>query len=429
MPYYNIFNLIIVGKMLIFAKMCVNLHPNLNSSRLMRQIKTLFILLASLFLTASCLSSGDSDTTLYSDAAITSFTLGTMTLYTEKVGDDGNDTIVKSTFTGSSYTFHIDQVNHRIYNTDSLPYGTDVKHVLVTLSTYNGSSALIQSIEREDSLVWYSSTDSIDFSQPRRFIVYSSDGEGHSEYIVSVNVHKEQKDVFKWEQMTPADYPISPLAQQYWGPNIKQFIGHSTKEYYALSVDDKLMVSRDHGATWEEDLLDEDASMVPTQDLSFVSYPMTDVAEHTDYVLLVGNRSTETYPQESVAMVWRKIVDNDEYAPKGQWIYMGHLSDNRLALPRMENLVIAHYADCVVAIGGKGLGGCTQTPYQGMYESRDNGITWKKSSRFTLPELEELSTENPQIDMTSDDSYLWLYCGNTNQVWRGLLNTLTWKYQ
>ena len=186
MPYYNIFNLIIVGKMLIFGKMCVNLHPNLNSSRLMRQIKTLFILLAGLFLTASCLS-GSEEATLYSDAAITSFSLGTLNRYVESVTDEGKDTIVTSTVTGSSYTFHIDQVNHRIYNTDSLPYGTDVKHVLVYLSTYNNSVALIQSIEREDSLWYYSSTDSIDFSQPRKFIVWSSNGEGTSKYHIWVS--------------------------------------------------------------------------------------------------------------------------------------------------------------------------------------------------------------------------------------------------
>lgn len=429
MPYYNIFYLIIVRKLLIFAKMCVNLHPNLNSSRLMRQLKTLFILLAGLSLTASCLNGSDNEATLYSDAAITSFTLGTLNRYLESVTDEGKDTIVKSTVTGSSYTFHIDQLNHRIYNTDSLPYGTDVEHVLVTLSTYNNSTALIQSIEREDSLVWYSSTDSINFSQPRKFIVWSSNGEGTSEYTVSVNVHKEQKDVFYWKQMASSDYPTPPLAEQFWGENIKKFIGHSTNEYYALSVDNKLMVSRDHGATWEEDLLDEDASMLPTQDLAFVTYPMDDVAENTDYVLLVGNRSIENYPQESIAMVWRKIVDNSQYAPKGRWVYMGHLSDSRFALPRMENLCITEYADCVIAIGGKGIGGCTQTPYQAFYESRDHGITWKKSTRFIFPSLEEMSTENPQIDMTSDDSYLWLNCVNTNQVWRGLLNTMLWRYK
>ena len=95
----------------------------------------------------------------------------------------------------------------------------------------------------------------------------------------------------------------------------------------------------------------------------------------------------------------------------------------------MENLTIANYADCIVAIGGKGLGGCTQNPYQAIYESRDQGITWKKSTRFIFPALEEFSTENPRIEMTSEDNYLWINCVNTNQVWRGLLNTLLWKYQ
>ena len=414
--------------MLIFAKMCVNLHPNLNSSRLMRQLKTLFILLAGLSLTASCLSGGE-EATLYSDAAITSFSLGTLNRYTASVTTEGKDTIVKSTVTGSSYTFHIDQVNHRIYNTDSLPYGTDVEHVLVTLTTYHNGVVLIQSVEREDSLWYYSSTDSIDFSQPRKFFVSSSNGEGYSEYTVNVNVHKEQQDMFYWKQMEATDYPVHPLDAQNWGPNIKKFLGRSSVELYALSVDNKLMVSRDQGATWEEDLLDEDASMLPTQDLSLVSYYMDDVAENTDYVLLVGNRSTEDYPQESIAMVWRKIVDNDEYAPNGRWTYMGQLRDSRYALPRMENLCITEYADCVLAIGGKGLGGCTLTPYKYIYESRDNGITWKQSSRFVFPALDELSTENPQIEMTDDDIYLWVNCVNTHQVWRGLLNTLLWRYQ
>jgi hypothetical protein len=355
--------------------------------------------------------------------------LGKLNCYTKTVTSTGADSIVKSSFTASGYTFHIDQVNHRIYNTDSLPYGTDVKHVPVTLSTYHNGVVFIQNIDSEDTLSYYNSADSIDFSVPRKFVVFSSDGDGRSEYTVSVNVHQEQSGVFRWEQRAAGDYPTHPLDAQYLGENIKQYLGRSSVEMYALSVDNMLMVSRDNGATWQEDLLDEDAAMLPTQDLSLISYYMDDVAENTDYVLLVGNRSTESYPQESIAMVWRKIVDNDEYAPKGQWVYMGHLSDLRYALPRMENLAIAKYDDCVVAIGGKGLGGCSLTPYEVMYESRDEGITWKPSTRFYFPELEELATEHPIIGMTSDESYLWLNCANTGQVWRGLLNTILWRYE
>jgi hypothetical protein len=275
-------------------------------------------LLAGLSLTASCLKGSDNEATLYSDAAIISFSLGKLNCYTKTVTSTGADCIVKSSFTASGYTFHIDQVNHRIYNTDSLPYGTDVKHVPVTLSTYHNGVVFIQNIDSEDTLSYYNSADSIDFSVPRKFVVFSSDGDGRSEYTVSVNVHQEQSGVFRWEQRAAGDYPTHPLDAQYLGENIKQYLGRSSVEMYALSVDNMLMVSRDHGATWQEDQLDEDAAMLPTQDLSLISYYMDDVAENTDYVLLVGNRSTESYPQESIAMVWRKIVDNDEYAPKGQ---------------------------------------------------------------------------------------------------------------
>ena len=324
--------------MLIFAKMCVNLHPNLNSSRLMRHLKTLIILLAGLSLTASCLKGSDNEATLYSDAAIISFSLGKLNCYTKTVTSTGADSIVKSSFTASGYTFHIDQVNHRIYNTDSLPYGTDVKHVPVTLSTYHNGVVFIQNIDSEDTLSYYNSADSIDFSVPRKFVVFSSDGDGRSEYTISVNVHQEQSGVFRWEQRAAGDYPTHPLDAQYLGENIKQYLGRSSVEMYALSVDNMLMVSRDNGATWQEDLLDEDAAMLPTQDLSLISYYMDDVAENTDYVLLVGNRSTESYPQESIAMVWRKIVDNDEYAPKGQWVYMGvYGTTQRLTLCTAQN--------------------------------------------------------------------------------------------
>lgn len=395
----------------------------------MRRLKTLIILLSVLLLAASCLKDNDNEATLYSDAAINSFTLGTLNRYTIGSASNGSDSIIKTKVTGYSYTFHIDQVNHRIYNTDSLPYGTDVEHVLVTLSTYHNGMVFIKSKTSEDSLWYYNSSDSIDFSVPRKFVVFSSDGEGRTEYTVNVNVHKQEKDVFTWSQRDVSEYPTVTLDAQQWGADIKQYLGRSSKERYALSVDNKLMVSRDDGATWQEDLLDEDVDMLPTQDLSLVSFYIDDVAENTDYVLLVGNRSTTAYPQEDIAMVWRKIVDNAEYAPQGRWVYMGHLADRRYALPRMEHLVIAEYADCVLAIGGNGIGGCVQIPYQCIYESRDQGITWKKSSRFYLPPLDEFSTEEPLIDMISDGNYLWLYCENTSQVWRGLLNTLEWRYK
>ena len=73
---------------------------------------------------------------------------------------------------------------------------------------------------------------------------------------------------------------------------IKQLLGKSTTEQYALSTDNKLMVSRDNGATWQEDAVMDDADLLPTRDLSLISYPMTNT-DSVDYVLLIGNREVK----------------------------------------------------------------------------------------------------------------------------------------
>ena len=121
----------------------------------MKQIKTIYLFLVALATLTSCLGAGDDETILYDDAVITDFSLGTMNRYI-----DGE----KTTFKGSSYLFHIDAINHQIYNTDSLPTGTDVAHVICNISTMNNGVAYLLN-EKRDSITYINSTDSLDFSQ------------------------------------------------------------------------------------------------------------------------------------------------------------------------------------------------------------------------------------------------------------------------
>ena len=374
---------------------------------------------------ASCISSNSSETTLYNDASILTFTLGTVNRYVRTQASDGSDSIYKTTVTGSNYTFHIDQVNRRIYNTDSLPVGTDVAHVICTVTARNNGLIIIQDMA-SDTLRYYNSTDSIDFTQPRKFLVYSSDGSGFNEYTVSVNVHQEEAEDFVW-QLVSDNWPTPDIQMISLPQGIKQLLGGSTNEQYALSDDNKLMVSRDGGTSWQEDLLDEDASLLPTQDIALTCYPMY-LADNTDYVVLVGNRSESEYPQESIAMVWRKIVDNSDNAQTGHWTYMERTDGNRFALPRLQNLSIVKYDDGLLAIGGAGIGGCTQAPYSQIYQSRDNGLTWKYNSHYQLPE--GFDTQATSVAASTDsNNFLWLHCSGTGQVWRGRLNRLGWEQQ
>ena len=395
----------------------------------MKYFKISFILAMTIVLMASCLKAESDNVTLYNDAVITGFTLGTMNKYVEST---------KTTYSGSTYTFDINQavatnifkdvtcIGRSIYNNDSLPLGTDLKHVLCTVTTLNNGITIIERIDEPNVYDYYSSTDSIDFTQPRKFRVFSSDGSVYNDYYVSVNAHQEDGDEFVWK-LVDDNWTAVPDAMPL-PAGIKQLLGKSTTEQYALSTDNKLMVSRDKGATWQEDAVTDDADLLPTRDLSLISYPMTNT-DSVDYVLLIGNREVNEQNNESIAMVWRKVVDYSKQAPQARWTYMDrNAKSDSLALPRMENLTMVKYDDGILAFGGMGLGGFDQLPYYTIYQSRDNGITWKYNPIYDYPEGFDHYADNVRA-VVDNDNFLWLYCEGSGQVWRGRLNKLGWKIQ
>jgi len=374
----------------------------------MRQIKTTCLLTALLTLLVACSSTEDNDTTttLYGDAAIVGFSLGTMNCY----DSEGN----KTTYAGSSYPFKIDQIGRKIENTkvmdsgleDSywLPVGTDKAHVVCTVSTKNNGVVYLVSESDPNTETVYSATDSIDFTNPRTFRVKASNGSGYTEYTVKLNVHTKDGDTFAWEAVEEP-LPSDPIVL----PGIKQYLGKSTKELYALSASDKLMVSQDDGVTWVQDLADdaENIDCLPKENLALVSYPMY-LSDKTDYVLLAGTGSNETR-----ALVWRKIVDYSSGTPVGKWTYMERGDNEAYHMPVLQGLSLIQYDGVVLAFGGD---------YQTIYESRDNGITWKKSTRIPMP------AEFDYIKVVTDsDNYIWIFCYGTNQVWKGRFNRLAWE--
>jgi hypothetical protein len=417
--------------MLIIEDLCVNLHPNWKKVRKMKQIKLSIILAMTILLMGSCLEAdNESSMTLYNDAAITGFTLGTLNKYVD-------DT--KTTFSGSTYFFNVDQSNtgvhtfkdttiigRCVYNNDSLPLGTDLKHVVATLTTLNNGIAIIESLDEPDYYDYFDLLDSIDFTKPRKVRVYSSDGSVYNQYYICVNAHQEDGSKFVWQLMDD-EWTATP-DEMVIPDGIKQILGGSTTEKYAMSTDNKLMVSFDNGTSWQEDIVNEDADMLPTRDLSLVSYAMTNT-DSVDYVLLVGNREVNEQNGESIAMVWRKVVDYSRNATKASWNYMERNADSdSLALPRLKNLTMVKYDDGVLALGAEGIGGCTNEPYSMIYQSRDNGITWKYNPYYILPE--EFNKLATKVSATVDgDNFIWLHCEGTGQVWRGRLNKLGWKNQ
>lgn len=105
-----------------------------------------------------------------------------------------------------SVFFSIDQVQARIFNADSLPEGTDVRKLVVSI----GTPAAAKSVELimpslysgQDTVINYlkNPNDSINFSQGSVMLrVNSASGEDERVYMVNVNVHKINADSLQWE--------------------------------------------------------------------------------------------------------------------------------------------------------------------------------------------------------------------------------------
>ena len=107
--------------------------------------------------------------------------------------------------------------------------------------------------------------------------------------------------------------------------------------------------------------------------------------DSTDYVMLAGNRSIEAYPDDSTAVVWRKIVEYSNGSEQGKWVYLDQDSRNNYLLPRLAGLTVIAYGDS------------------------------------------ELASATAFAAATDADGHIWIVCAGTGQVWRGRLNSMGWQ--
>lgn len=144
--------------------------------------------------------SDDNEIVLYSDCYIGDFTLGTVKRLLHTTSSKGEDSTYVTTFAGSYYRMHIDQLEQTIHNSDSLPYESLTGAIRATVSG-SGNVFYRKASEAEENWTLYSSSDSIDFREKLIFMVISSDGTARKEYAVQVNVHKQDGDEFVWNKL------------------------------------------------------------------------------------------------------------------------------------------------------------------------------------------------------------------------------------
>jgi hypothetical protein len=106
------------------------------------------------------------------------------------------------TIYGTSYPFTIDQVNHRIFNADSLPIGSEeiIDSIAITTFTSSGiiASGMLDSIFVAGQIA--DLTPAI-IKPGMTFKIVANDGSRWQEYTLQVNVHKEDPDEAKWKSM------------------------------------------------------------------------------------------------------------------------------------------------------------------------------------------------------------------------------------
>lgn len=443
---------------------------------------SLIVLLSAVCLLSSCLKDDDDDTdyTYYGDTGLSAFSLGTMKRYLHTKTAAGKDSVYKLTYVGSAYKFTIDQLGHRIYNTDSLPYGTDVKHVIASVTAVNNGIIYLKSAT-SDSLAFYSNTDSIDFSTPRTLRVVSQDGQRYVDYTVKLNVRTVPAGTISWQKKTDnaqlaqldkvhalsagsyvyvfgllngqtVGYSSGIYDGETWTPMsgsfsarasfvtkgnalfaldngtvysssdngqswtavatnsaLKRLVAASSAHLYALAANGYSSVtgiaeSADDGRTWTNDDIDDNAMMLPDDEVSYTAIPVR-TNDSIEQVMIVGRCSAAN---DIYARTWTKLDDYSSQPVASPWTYVDNSGESNYSLGEIPSLTVTAFGGYPVALISNG------SYISSLLQSRDSGLTWEASGR-TLPD--GLSSAIGKLTMTTDsEGSLWII--SDGSVWK-----------
>lgn len=140
-----------------------------------------------------------------SEVAVTAFSL------------KANDKILSSL---DSVYFSIDMNNARIFNADSLPKGTDISRMLVSITTGYVSKAELRykTVNNRDTVIDYdpdNTTDSINFAAgPVILRLVALNTTTTRDYSIEINVHNIVSDTLMWQPDARRDLPSSITAPE-----------------------------------------------------------------------------------------------------------------------------------------------------------------------------------------------------------------------
>lgn len=453
-----------------------------------KKILPVFVLCAIALSMASCLEDENEDLVYYDDTAVTGFALGKLNKYIVMKSSTDSDSIVKSTIDASTYKFSINDATHEIYNVDSLPMGVDSTKVVCTINTKNSGLAVwyMKTADGRDSLAYYSSTDSVDFTGGRTLRVYNTNMTAFRQYDVRLNIHQEVADSFVWRQMAidanianmqalkmvcndsytyifasngtatkvyranrkafdgfaDTESTLGKDAYQNvvsWGNDIYVLDGSVLKIFGKTIVDQNAPISRllgagndriyaystDGGLCYSTDGKQWTACSIDGNTESLPS-------ENINFMLLPSLTNTDSYyltmvgdtANANFCNVWGKVEEPLDGTEDQPWTE--YLTDiDKYKLPALINLQTFVYERKLMAIGGDGINDSSKKALDTFYSSKDAGLTWHADTTLTLPANMQ---QNGNVFATTIDSdnFIWIACGGSGQIWRGRLNKHGW---
>lgn len=446
------------------------------------RLATYLSVLAMAFVALSCSWDDDNEAnTPY--AYVKSFGIGDIKSEYPAFTDAGKDTSVVKTISGSSWKFTIDQVAGKIFNVDSLPFSTNLSKVAVEM-TVEGIASIYDTEADEFELM--STSDSIDFTNPRILRITSLDGSYYMDYTVSVNAHKVDPDKMVWSKVTTPSGIVPERVVEFndeillfgnssevpmlfsntldgkaaWAPveisGLPATVDFSTvtpycsllcvlaegdlytsadaRNWNCTSQDNGLLAivgaSDDEPALW----LASATSLYCSSDGEAVER----VAELPADFPLYGI-SKASYPLSHNKNIVRYMLVGYSTSEKdgkpqvwsmlsneNKWVKYDN-AGNIYPCPALEGLAVLHYGGFLYAFGGNGtVAGSDVEAFSSFYISKDNGIVWKASEDYYQVLPETLNGKNVCFAATVDsNNFMWIVTSDAVAgAWRGIINRL-----
>lgn len=444
-------------------------------NKILKGISLLFTMVMAGVGLSSCLD--DETVTTSSQCVIASFSVADITTsFTEKL-KNGEDTTFTRVIDGDDVYFNIDQVKNRITSVDSLPSWVDLSRVLPSVS-YAG---YIYCSQRGDANFYgfSSGVDSVDFTQPVRFMLVSTDGKDSRIYTAQIFQSKQDADSLYWTALTDTQMPaMGEHRLLTMGKKLYAFAGDETnctaasaalsedglltwntianltgaivplsqtictfkENFYALDKNGLLLRSAD-GMSWEQVngstsfkrlLCGDNHQLYAANDTAIMATSDVQIWEN------VGSMDLSLLPDAPVQSV---MYATKTYSELENVVMLGTNSG-------MSNYAVAWFkisaADAelnqpwayihitddngyplpalrglrMVRYSGKLF--AFGAPYDTFYQSDDNGITWQARTSEILPPMGLRGDATAQASIAVLGDYLWLTTGD-GRVWRGNL--------